>query len=149
MPVAKIRICAGCGGEFKGTKTNRGRYCSDACNPGTIIQPKANDEVVSTIVALWNAGESAHAIGRATGLSDRTVRRWTEDLCSKGVLRPREKSYQKQTIERIASEPKATLIRRCLSCSEVFESEGSHNRVCEPCREGSAWKSGCSYWFAA
>jgi hypothetical protein len=32
--------------------------------------------------------------------------------------------------------------RRCLCCSDQFNSHGPGNRICEPCKDLDGWKSG-------
>lgn len=32
--------------------------------------------------------------------------------------------------------------RVCLSCSEIFKSEGIHNRICDGCKESDEWQAG-------
>lgn len=37
---------------------------------------------------------------------------------------------------------KKLTVRKCLCCSKEFKSEGIHNRVCDPCKNTSAWRGG-------
>lgn len=59
----------------------------------------------------------AKLLGRPSG--DAVRRRWL-------VLQERE-----QQARQLASLQQ----RRCMTCGGMFGSEGSHNRMCEPCRE--------------
>ena len=55
--------------------------------------------------------------------------------------KPRGRSYVYQRVQALkkhlgfADVPRpGTIMRACLSCHKPFPSEGSHNRICEPCK---------------
>lgn len=35
--------------------------------------------------------------------------------------------------------------RTCLKCQKPFDSEGPHNRVCNPCKNTASWSAGMDY----
>jgi hypothetical protein len=37
---------------------------------------------------------------------------------------------------------RARLLRRCLGCSEMFESEWAGERICQRCKGSARWRSG-------
>ena len=105
---------------------------------------KMTDESLATARAMWNAGKPTYVIAKTVGLSHRTVQRWINALCESGDLKPRPRVFQAVKKTRPVEQH-----RCCLSCDRTFTSEGSHNRVCNLCKDTNAWRSGVSYWFAA
>tara|TARA_R100000544_G_C2180557_1_gene36647 strand:+ start:182 stop:394 length:213 start_codon:yes stop_codon:yes gene_type:complete len=45
----------------------------------------------------------------------------------------------------IESEGKKSKTRICMMCSDVFVSEGNHNRICTPCKHTDDWTYGNDY----
>lgn len=139
--------CLACGQPFKCVqyKFHR-RYCSPECRPS---QAKRTGDVVETVCKMWREGKTYFAIAKTVGAADRTVARWVDELCTQGVLQPRSPNRQRLTAERIARNRQEMTKRNCLSCSAPFMSDGPGNRICMACKDTSAWRSGCSYGFAA
>ena len=40
---------------------------------------------------------------------------------------------------------KSYVIKKCLFCEQDFQSEGTHNRLCTPCKSTVYWQSGNDY----
>lgn len=141
--------CVACGKPFKCKQYRMDRrYCSPACRPESSLS-KRSPEALKTVSRMWAEGATYFAIAKEVGAADRTVARWIEELCKEGKLKPRAKTHQRLVAERKLSDRKVKAHRKCLTCEGQFLSDGPYNRICDTCREGSAWKSGCSYWFAA
>ena len=40
---------------------------------------------------------------------------------------------------------KSYVIKKCLFCEQDFQSEGTHNRLCTPCKSTGYWQTGTDY----
>ncbi len=40
---------------------------------------------------------------------------------------------------------KSYVIKKCLFCEQDFQSEGTHNRLCTPCKSTGYWQTGNDY----
>lgn len=75
----------------------------------------------------WAWPQIAEEVGNITdkGLSSW----WAAQTCPE-----RRAAYRKQL--RKPDTDKATIRRPCLRCQKMFDSEGAHNRLCQPCKGG-------------
>lgn len=120
---------------------------------GTPSPPRCELETLMVAVALKAAGErvSARRIAMRTGVAFATVLRRMVALTASGHLDktgcgPRTRWDVLRVPEEMPAlalpSRRTPKVRRCLGCREEFKSKGSHNRVCDGCKAGAAWRSG-------
>lgn len=115
---------------------------------GNILTPRRRD-CLQTVIDLVNAGvrPSNTNVGIHMDVSHPAVSQHMKALVEMGFLRKTghasgtrwEVLKVPQGME-MPARPKTDELP-CLCCREPFESEGSHNRVCEGCKEQEIWSS--------
>ena len=85
--------------------------------PGKAVHPEVRRQREAYIEAALERGETLVQIARAAGVAVDTVKRW------------RDKTHFSTKFENRFDKE-----RKCLSCLEMFWSEGPHNRMCADCR---------------
>lgn len=120
-------------------------------------------KIFAEIARAARAGEPCPTGGHLialTGVSEGAVKRRIDAMEQAGLIRIYKISRLVRRIEICAEnvstaptrrarpaaavrEPRpGTAPRRCLRCRADFNSEGIHNRICEPCKSSAAWRAG-------
>jgi|GEM_PF-1544328 len=90
-----------------------------ATGPGAGGRPALwSDDEISALNTLWNRGKSAADIAKILGRSEDSV-----SVKASRLLLSRKRKTEGKLIP-------------CICCTRQFVSEGKHNRMCDPCREG-------------
>ena len=84
--------------------------------PGRAIHPEVRRQREAFIEEAIQRGDTLTKIAATAGVRPETVRRWRDRTSSTKF----EGKFDKE--------------RKCLTCQELFWSEGAHNRMCTDCR---------------
>lgn len=84
------------------------------------------DEETRRLIRMWSTSTNAE-IAKALGRNENAI----------AIKGSRLKLPRKDVAARmVGSAKKNCKLRECLTCRTPFYSEGVHNRICDPCKEG-------------
>ncbi|MFG6082208.1 hypothetical protein ACEUZ9_002851 [Paracoccus litorisediminis] len=84
------------------------------------------DEETRKLIHMWSTSTNAE-IARALGRNENAIA-----IKGSRLKLPRKDVAAKM----MSSAKKGAKLRDCLTCRRPFHSEGAHNRICDPCKEG-------------
>ena len=92
------------------------------------------DDEIKELINSWKCRESFQKFARRIGRTPKAV---IVKACRLGLT---ERPYWND--QYVTNARRNGKSRRCLSCNNLFFSEGSGNRICLQCKETKSWKSG-------
>lgn len=103
-----------------------------------IIKVQWTDEEVETLIEAWKKRVSFKKIAQQIGRTRKSV---IIKACRLGLTSRPNWNDQHKAKARRNGRP-----RHCMSCGNMFFSEGIGNRICLQCKERQIWSDGGDYW---